>query len=382
MSEPDKVSKTKSDPALNPTHINEYSNLNPMDLIKKDRALKIIKEMSEFLRILDLRESEILKTMIVRFAIESIEASQGSLIVAHNNILRYQDTFVYDSNNKIILDTSIFQGYSDLLDVEIQPGEGISGQAFLNGSPILVQNIENSGYKKPVVGKIMKIDIGSVIVMPLKINNEIISLLEINNDKNKPPFNENDLETIMIIANFASTILENAKLFMWAIHDSLTNLFNNHYFYKELSDEIDKSKRYSKIFSLAIIDVDNFKSVNDTYGHSSGDRALQALADSIRKTVRKDVDIASRYGGDEFVIVFPNTTAENAFKICERLLIMVRNNQIKASDNREFGFTLSMGIAEFPKDGNEIYFLFNHADEALYQSKKKGKNTITIYRRD
>lgn len=351
--------------------------------VKKDRALKIIKEMSEFLRILDLRESEILKTMIVRFAIESVEASQGSLLVWDEvkSALKYQNTFLYDSNNKIILDTTVFENYNELMDIHIKGGEGISGEAFKNGHSILVDNVETSPYARPVVGEVMKLDILSVIAIPLKINNEIAGVLEITNAKEKTAFTEDDLETITIIANFASAILENANLFLWAIHDSLTGLYNSHYFYKELNDEIEKSKRYGRVFALVLFDIDNFKLVNDTYGHSSGDRALIMLANSIRKTIRKDVDIAARYGGDEFMMVFPNTNADNALKVCDRLLSMVSKEPISTVDGKTFHITLSMGITEYPVDGNESYFLFNKADEALYTSKRGGKNRITVFNR-
>ena len=349
--------------------------------VKKDRALRIIKEMSEFLRILDIRESDILKTMIVRFAIEAVEASGGSLVVYDDkrNILKYQNTFIYDSNNKIVLDTSIFECYSDLLDIEIKIGEGIVGDAFLKGVPILVQNISESIYPVPQLAKVMKLDVNSAITVPLKVNNDILAVLEIVKTKDKEPLNKDDLETIMIIANFASSTMENAKLFLWAIHDSLTGLYNNHYFYKELEDEIEKSKRYGRVFSLVMFDIDDFKQINDRYGHIAGDRALVHLSDCIKRTIRKDVDIAARYGGDEFVIVFPNTSAENALKVCHRLLNLVRSEKVIFGE-KEFYITLSMGISEFPRDGEESYFLFNHADEALYESKRLGKNRITIYK--
>ncbi|MCX7821698.1 MAG: sensor domain-containing diguanylate cyclase [Brevinematales bacterium] len=373
--------KTKVEIASDIKNLNHHC---PEDFVvgyqKKDRALKIIKEMSEFLRILDIRESDILKTMIVRFAIESVEASAGSLIVYDNdkNILTYQNTFVYDSNNKIILDTSIFESYSELLDVQIFIGEGLSGDAYLKGIPIIVEDLKNSIYSVPPLANIMKIDVNSAIAVPLKVDNEIPAVLEIVKSKDKEPLTKDDLETIMIIANFASATLENAKLFLWAIHDSLTGLYNNHYFYKEFEDEIEKSKRYNRVFSLVMFDIDDFKQINDRYGHIAGDRALRHLSDCIKKTIRKDVDIAARYGGDEFVIIFPNTSAENAHKVSMRLLETVRNTPVNNGEHH-FNITLSMGISEFPKDGDETYFLFNHADEALYESKRKGKNRITIY---
>ncbi len=344
--------------------------------IKRDRAIKIIRELSEFLRILDLRESDILKTMIVRFAIESIEASQGSLLVYDNerNVLRYQDTYIYE-DNKIIL-----ENYGELLQgTTVRPGEGIVGEAYIKGIPILEEDITKSGKEKPLIGEIVNMDINSVIAMPLQVANEVIAVLEIANTADKGSFTPEDIEIIMIIANFASTILENAKFLNWAIHDSLTGLYNNHYFYKEVSDELERSKRYGRVFSLVMFDVDNFKHINDEYLHSSGDKALQILSECIQKTIRREVDIAARYGGDEFVIVLPNTAGEEAYTVCSRLSELVRRSPIIAQDGSQFNITLSMGISEFPKDGEELYYLFNNADEALYASKRAGKNTITIY---
>lgn len=350
--------------------------------VKRDRAIKIIKELSDFLRILDLRESEILKTMVVRFAIESIEASQGSLLLYDNdrNVLRYQDTYIYE-NNKIIL-----ENYGELLqDTYIRPGEGIVGEAYIKGIPILIEDVIQSGKEKPPISEIVNMDINSVIAMPLNVDNEVIAVLEIANTVQKGSFSAEDLEIIMIIANFAATILENAKFLNWAIHDSLTGLYNNHYFYKELTDELERSKRYGRIFSLVIFDVDDFKHINDGYGHSTGDKALQILARCINKTIRREVDVAARYGGDEFVIVLPNTGAEETYKVCVRLAELVKKSPIQSPEGEDLFFTLSMGIAEFPKDiasapeGEEVYQLFNFADEALYASKRAGKNTINIY---
>jgi len=353
-------------------HVDYYESF-----VKRDRALKIIKEMSEFLRILDLQETDILKTMIVRFAIESVEASQGALIVYNQekNILNYQDMYVYE-NNRIILES-----FGDVIkDYQVVPGEGVVGDAFVKETSVLVPDIRSTNYSQPVIGEVLKREIKSVIVVPLKVDGDVVALLEITNTLDKREFNSEDMEVVMIIANFASTILENAKHYMLAIHDRLTGLYNTHYFQKEMDEEIDRSLRYNRYFSFVIFDIDDFKKINDTYGHSYGDRALKELAQCIQRTVRKDVDIAARYGGDEFVLLLTNTRGEEAIKVCERLLKLVRTITITTDDGRKFGFTLSMGVSEFPTDGKEAYYIFNAADEALYQSKAAGKNRVTLYR--
>ncbi len=348
--------------------------------VKKDRALKIMKELSEFLRILALNETDILKTMIVRFAIESIEASMGSLLEYDQeaNVLKYQDTYLYE-NNKIIL-----ENYGEKLkDVYIRPGEGIVGESYIKGISILVDDLKNSVYKQPVISEAINMDIASVIAMPVQVDNEVVAVLEIANVAGRDHFTPEDVEIIVMIANFAAAIMENGKFLNWAIHDSLTGLYNRHYFRRELIEEIERSKRYGRIFSLVIFDIDDFKLINDGYGHSTGDKALKILAEAILKTVRKEVDIPARYGGDEFVIVLPNTSAEDAYNVCERLADFVLKSHLVAKDGKKLKFTLSMGISEFPKDtreGEEQYDLFNHADEALYLSKDAGKNCITIYK--
>lgn len=345
--------------------------------VKRDRALKIIKEMSEFLRILDLQETDILKTMIVRFAIESVEASQGALIIydKEKNRLSYQDMYVYE-NNRIMLES-----FGEVVkEYHVLPGEGVVGDAFVKETPLLIPNLRSTSYLQPVIGEVLRREIKSVMVVPLKVDGEVIALLEVTNTTDKREFNGEDMEVVMIIANFASTILENARHYSLAIHDKLTGLYNTHYFQKEMDEEIERSLRYDRYFSFVIFDIDDFKKINDTYGHSYGDKALKELASCIQRTVRRDVDIAARYGGDEFVLLLTNTKGEEALKVCERLLKLVRSITIPVEDGRTFGFTLSMGVAEFPKDGKEAYYIFNAADDALYCSKAAGKNQVVLYR--
>ena len=154
--------------------------------------------------------------------------------------------------------------------------------------------------------------------------------------------------------------------------DSLTSLYNYQYFYKSLDNHIEKGKKHSEPVSLAVIDVDNFKIYNDKFGHLKGDRVLISIASIIKSCIRQE-DIPARYGGDEFVIIFPSTDGRDADTICERIKEKV--GKILVADQKD-RITLSVGIASFPADGRTSAELFDSADTMLYESKQSGKNKV------
>ena len=156
-----------------------------------------------------------------------------------------------------------------------------------------------------------------------------------------------------------------------ALQDKLTGLSNRAAFDDSLKREIDIAQRQHIPMSLLVIDIDHFKAVNDTHGHSGGDNALQVLAESISSTMRAS-DLAFRYGGEEFTLILNNTDAESAHLVAER----IRQAVVKltcVADNKSFGFTISIGTAEL-KQGEIGSSLFDRADQALYQAKKTGRN--------
>ncbi|MDH5357696.1 MAG: GGDEF domain-containing protein [Gammaproteobacteria bacterium] len=156
-----------------------------------------------------------------------------------------------------------------------------------------------------------------------------------------------------------------------ALQDKLTGLGNRGSFDSSLAREIDLAHRQRIPMSLIVLDIDHFKAVNDNYGHSSGDLALQALAQSITDTLRLS-DIAFRYGGEEFTLILSNTDIESAQLVAER--IRTAASQITCSDgNRTFGFTVSLGIAQL-NQAEKAATLFDRADQALYLAKKSGRN--------
>jgi len=163
-----------------------------------------------------------------------------------------------------------------------------------------------------------------------------------------------------------------------AATDALTNLHNRRHFFDLAEQEFARAKRYQLHFSLLIIDLDNFKAVNDKLGHLYGDRVLQVVAKSIHQNSR-DVDILGRYGGDEFVILLPETLSSFAQVYAKRLCQVV-HTQLDELEEMTISVTLSIGIANFSYEENITFdTLLDQADQALYEAKKAGKDQVAVW---
>ncbi len=156
-----------------------------------------------------------------------------------------------------------------------------------------------------------------------------------------------------------------------ALQDTLTGLYNRGAFDEHLKREIHLAQRQNSPLSLIVLDIDHFKVVNDTYGHSSGDQALKLLAQTIRSSLRES-DVAFRYGGEEFTLILSNTDYHAAKRVAERLRIAVAQSSCH-HEAQTFGFTISAGVAELKRmeQGSQ---LFDRADHALYFAKQSGRN--------
>lgn len=163
-----------------------------------------------------------------------------------------------------------------------------------------------------------------------------------------------------------------------AITDALTGLNNYRYFKGEAEREILRSKRHDKYFSICMVDLDNFKNFNDTYGHPAGDQLLRTISEILLHNTRKS-DIVARYGGDEFIIILPELLKDQAKSWSEKLLEKSRNSkELKHFKKSKIALTMSIGISSFPNDGETLSELVKKADDALYRSKNSGKNMVTI----
>lgn len=165
-----------------------------------------------------------------------------------------------------------------------------------------------------------------------------------------------------------------------ATHDSMTDTCNRLYFMKMLQTEFERFSRYGTPFSLALIDIDHFKELNDSQGHPAGDAVLIALANHLKQAVR-EIDCVARYGGDEFAVIFPHIGKDEAEKICDRFLHLIRQTEFPLPEGKKTHVTLSMGLAVVPEDANDIEELIRKADVALYTAKHSGRNRLATLKK-
>ena len=210
--------------------------------------------------------------------------------------------------------------------------------------------------------------------LPLYHQSDIVGFINLGDKKDGTPYSKEDMDIINAFGRQLSISVDNARLYSRAIEDDLTKLYRINYFNKRLQEEIERGARYNRGFALALIDVDDFKKINDTHGHLAGDDALRRIANVIKSSIRK-ADIAARYGGEEFSILMPETNKSNAAIAVERLRKSVEEEFKKPQDR--FTATISVGIADY-RPNIQKYDLIKEADDALYRAKREGKNRVVL----
>lgn len=187
---------------------------------------------------------------------------------------------------------------------------------------------------------------------------------------------------IMLIASVLSfsLVMRSQKLLQLATTDPLTGLLNRGYVDDRFAIELSRARRYGKPLTIAVIDADRFKLLNDTHGHQAGDLVLRTIGATLRSSFRQS-DTAGRYGGEEFVVILPETDRETALRKLESMRELVASTPIELVPRGEkIQVTISAGLASFPQDGEDAAELFALADERMFQAKKEGRNRVVAGR--
>jgi diguanylate cyclase (GGDEF)-like protein len=256
-----------------------------------------------------------------------------------------------------------------------ESGLGYVGDVILRNKPMRVS--ENEDESSGSTG-LEQDNVVSALVVPISARGVVLGVLAVYSGK-KDKFTDENEALLAMIGNQVSVAVLNAQLYQKTLdlaqHDGLTGLANRRYLMERLKQEMDRAERYETSLSVIMLDLDKFKSFNDSYGHVKGDELLKAFAAMVRKAVRS-TDIAGRYGGEEFCVVLPNTSVKGAQVIAERIRSAMEALRIPLEDGQPpVGRTASIGVAEF-SSRDSIEQLLSHADAALYRAKEGGRNRV------
>ncbi len=250
---------------------------------------------------------------------------------------------------------------------------------------IAIADIVNDPIMSSVRDKVSELKEMSALIVPIVFNDEALGTLFLRVRRRERGFSRKEMDFCGIVANSAFHAMRNARMFARlmqekntlqeiAVRDQLTSLFNHNFFYSRLEEEFDRAVRYDMPLSVIMIDIDDFKEVNDRHGHLIGDAVLRDLAAMIKKGVRK-TDIVARYGGEEFAVILPHTGLNGALEEGERLREIIESHAYAGLIAEKI--TISVGVASYPqKAAMNSGELVNSADNALYKAKWSGKNCV------
>jgi diguanylate cyclase (GGDEF)-like protein len=248
---------------------------------------------------------------------------------------------------------------------------------------MMVKDIET--YKKPNISNTNRsfsknYNSKSCIIAPLICQGRVVGVLNLTDKKDDTAFNEEDIAVIELFRQLIGASIGNVKLFektqRQAKTDGLTGMLNHRTFYESLEAELRRAQRYGGQISIIMADVDNLKPINDNHGHRAGDMAIRQISRRIIACIRQ-IDLAARYGGDEFAVILPNTSLADAVVVAERMTKMVSETPMQW-ENEQVNLSISVGVGQYNADScpGDVT---KATDQALYAAKQAGKNTVKVF---
>lgn len=287
---------------------------------------------------------------------------------------------VDEQKNELYFEIVVGRVAEKIRNIRLKIGEGVAGWVAQQGRPLFVPSVQDDPRFSAKVDDMSQFSTESIICIPLKIRNRVLGVIELVNKKDITPLHQYDIEVLNTVAEYAAIALENAMNFeqvqKLTITDDLTGLYNSRHMHNLLQLEIDRSRHEDASFSIIFFDLDNFKQVNDRHGHLMGSRLLGEVGRLVAAVLKPD-QCAARYGGDEYVIILPFTTKQEALAICRMLLDRLNNEQFFAAEGLDIRLTASFGIATFPEDADTKDRILQIADERMYRIKDSHKNDIS-----
>jgi len=284
-----------------------------------------------------------------------------------------------EAKQELYFELAVGKASQALKDVRVKLGQGIAGWVAQHGEVVIVPDTTKDTRFFGKVDEKTKMETRSIVAVPVKFRDNCLGVIELINCVGVEGFDPRDLKLLEALSDFAAIALENARhvkrIHELTIKDDCTSLYNARHMGFILDTEIYRSQRYNYEFSIVFIDLDHFKLVNDTHGHLVGSRLLAEMGEALKTNCRL-IDFAFRYGGDEFVILLPQTSKENAINVARRLHKLIRETVWLKTEGLDIKITPSVGLAAYPIDSKTKEGLLHLADEAMYLVKNTNRDNV------
>ena len=330
-------------------------------------------DLSTAMKVSQIISSEImldrLLQKIMHESITNAGAQRGYLILESEGELTIEASEDVDKNEFLVMQSMALKDCPEIC-------RSIVNYVYHSGEDIVLGNAAKEGLftNDPYI---MRVQCKSILCTPIMSKGKLSGILYMENNLSENAFTPERLEILRSFSVQAAISIENARLFELATTDGMTKLYVHRYFQLLLDQEMKRSQRHNKKFSLIMMDIDNFKSFNDTYGHQLGDKVLKDVASAAKKISRSE-DIAARYGGEEFIMILPETDSRQAMIFAEKIRASVAEIEIP-HENKKLHVTISLGVSTYPDHAEEKEELIHAADAALYTSKHRGKNCVSLF---
>ena len=286
-----------------------------------------------------------------------------------------------EAKQELYFELAVGTASQALKDVRVKMGQGIAGWVAAHGETVVVPDTSKDTRFFGQVDEKTKTETRSIVAVPVRFRDTCLGVIELINCIGPEGFDPRDLKLLEALSDFAAIALENARhvkrIHELTITDDCTSLYNARHMGFILETEIYRSQRYNYEFSLIFIDLDHFKQVNDTQGHLVGSRLLAEIGNKLKGHCRL-IDFAFRYGGDEFVLLLPQTSKENAMNVARRLHRLLRETIWLQPEGLNIKLTASMGVASYPVDSRTKEGLLHLADEAMYLVKNTNRDSVAV----
>ena len=290
---------------------------------------------------------------------------------------------VDEEHNELYFAIAVGPAAEALKNVRLKVGEGIAGWVAKHGEQVVVPDVAADPRFAKRIDETTQWETQSIICVPLRSKLSVLGVIQLVN-VDMSQFGEQELFFLQSLCDYAAIAIENAR---WVqriqeltITDDCTGLYNARHLYKTLDTEVYRSSRFGYEFSVLFIDLDHFKTVNDTHGHLIGSKLLAEIGYLVKAQLRL-IDFAFRYGGDEFVVLLPQTSKDQALVVAKRLRDALRASSFCREEGLNLNVRASIGLATYPHDARTAHDIIRQADEMMYLVKNSTRDNIGIAQR-